>query len=285
MLGEAQWPIGYGVGLRIKRSSVRIRPWPLRWVLGQGSLLPLSQGEAFTLASISYLAILVKYILAKKKKKKNATSSALSFFVRSEGLKRKYEVDSKQEIEKGSKEWIEPLNFVSRYQFLPTGVGISGVPSSVANGVMCALSCLSGSGSHCVFFGILSFFFTARPHWFEEKKKTNEKHRKNTLRPVLYWKLLVKESSSFSHQMAIFRHLEIAIRRETFGSTQGTKLLHLSARSTCRFTTLGGQHLSFSPRNWRSSIGLPVLSITIEIASLSCSTSNSGWGWSGGVSG
>ena len=67
---EAQWPIGYGVGFRIKRSSVRIRPWPLRWVLGQGSLLPLSQGEAFTLASISYLAILVKYILAKKKKKK-----------------------------------------------------------------------------------------------------------------------------------------------------------------------------------------------------------------------
>ena len=64
---EAQWPIGYGVGLWIKRSSVRIRPWPLRWVLGQGSLLPLSQGDAFTLASISYLAILVKYILAKKK--------------------------------------------------------------------------------------------------------------------------------------------------------------------------------------------------------------------------
>ena len=28
----------------------------------------MSQGEAFTLASISYLAILVKYILAKKKK-------------------------------------------------------------------------------------------------------------------------------------------------------------------------------------------------------------------------
>ena len=27
---EAHWPIGYGVGLRIKRSSVRIRPWPLR---------------------------------------------------------------------------------------------------------------------------------------------------------------------------------------------------------------------------------------------------------------
>ena len=67
-LGEDMWPIGYGVGLRIKRSSVRIRPCPLRWVLGQGSLLPLSQGEAFTLASISYLAILVKYIwLAKKK--------------------------------------------------------------------------------------------------------------------------------------------------------------------------------------------------------------------------
>ena len=54
---------------RIKWSSVRIRPWPLRWVPGQASLLPLSQGEAFTLASISYLAILVKCILAKKKKK------------------------------------------------------------------------------------------------------------------------------------------------------------------------------------------------------------------------
>ena len=27
---EAQWPIGYGFGLRIKRSSIRIRPWPLR---------------------------------------------------------------------------------------------------------------------------------------------------------------------------------------------------------------------------------------------------------------
>ena len=67
---EAQWPIGYGVGLQIERSSVRIRLWPLHWVLGQGSLLPVSQGEAFTLASISYLAILVKYILAKKKKKK-----------------------------------------------------------------------------------------------------------------------------------------------------------------------------------------------------------------------
>ena len=38
--------------------------------LDKASLLPLSQGEAFTLASISYLAILVKYILAKKKKKK-----------------------------------------------------------------------------------------------------------------------------------------------------------------------------------------------------------------------
>ena len=68
---EAQWPIGYGVGLRIKWSSVRIRPWPLRWVLlGQGSLLPLSQGEAFTLAFISYLAILVKW---QKKKKKKST--------------------------------------------------------------------------------------------------------------------------------------------------------------------------------------------------------------------
>ena len=47
------------------------RPWPLRWVLGQGSFLPLSQGEAFTLASISYLAILVKIYTGKKKKKKS----------------------------------------------------------------------------------------------------------------------------------------------------------------------------------------------------------------------
>ena len=51
----------------------------LRWVLGQGSLLPLSQGEAFTLASISYLAILVKYILAKKKKKIPNTAVWLFF--------------------------------------------------------------------------------------------------------------------------------------------------------------------------------------------------------------
>ena len=30
-------------------TSTRLhRPWPLRWVLGQGSLLPLSQGEAFS---------------------------------------------------------------------------------------------------------------------------------------------------------------------------------------------------------------------------------------------
>ena len=67
-LAKITLPCFNGVGLWIKRSSVRIRPWPLRWVLGQSSLLPLSQGEAFTLASISYLAILVKYILAKKKK-------------------------------------------------------------------------------------------------------------------------------------------------------------------------------------------------------------------------
>ena len=80
---KAQWPIGYGVGLRIKRSSVRIRPWPLRWVLGQGSLLPLSQGEAFTLASISYLAILVKYILAKKKKKKKKKKNKKKYRERS----------------------------------------------------------------------------------------------------------------------------------------------------------------------------------------------------------
>ena len=77
---EAQWPIGYGVGLRIKRSSVRIRPWPLCWVLGQGSLLPLSQGEAFTLASISYLAILAKYILAKKIRSSSSSSEAVRVF-------------------------------------------------------------------------------------------------------------------------------------------------------------------------------------------------------------
>ena len=38
---EAQWPIGYGVGLRIKRSSVRIRPWPLCWVLGTRLFTPI----------------------------------------------------------------------------------------------------------------------------------------------------------------------------------------------------------------------------------------------------
>ena len=70
---------GYGVGLRIKRCSVRIRPWPLRWVLGQGSLLPLSQGEAFTLASTSYLAILVKYILAKAEVQTQLKKDGISF--------------------------------------------------------------------------------------------------------------------------------------------------------------------------------------------------------------
>ena len=40
--------------------AAALSPWT-------GSLLPLSQGEAFTVASIGYLAILVKYILAKKK--------------------------------------------------------------------------------------------------------------------------------------------------------------------------------------------------------------------------
>ena len=38
---------------------------------------PISQGEAFTLASISYLAILVKYILAKKKTYNNSNASSL----------------------------------------------------------------------------------------------------------------------------------------------------------------------------------------------------------------
>ena len=45
--------------------------------LGQGSLLPLSQGEAFTLASINYLAILVKYMLAKKTQRRKSTWIAL----------------------------------------------------------------------------------------------------------------------------------------------------------------------------------------------------------------
>ena len=48
-----------------------------RIILGQGSLLPLFQGEAYTLASISYPAILVKYILAKKKKVKTERRSVL----------------------------------------------------------------------------------------------------------------------------------------------------------------------------------------------------------------
>ena len=73
---EAQWPIGYGVGLlRIKLSSARIRPWPLRWVLGQDSLLSLSQ-EAFTLASISYLAILVNIYWQKIYRSQSTNQSA-----------------------------------------------------------------------------------------------------------------------------------------------------------------------------------------------------------------
>ena len=39
------------------------------------------KGEAFTLASISYLAILVKYILAKKKKKKKKFTNEPFIFV------------------------------------------------------------------------------------------------------------------------------------------------------------------------------------------------------------
>ena len=66
--------VSISLGLRIKRSSVRIRQWALRWVLGQGSLLPLSQGEAFTLASISYLAILVNIYTGKKKNLLNVTT-------------------------------------------------------------------------------------------------------------------------------------------------------------------------------------------------------------------
>ena len=58
----------------LQRSAlVRIRPWPLRWVLGQGSLLPLSQGEAFTIASISYLGHPCKIYTGQKKKKKKKT--------------------------------------------------------------------------------------------------------------------------------------------------------------------------------------------------------------------
>ena len=71
---EAQWPIR----LRRRTSDQTVLGSNLAvalrlGVLGQGSLLPLSQGEAFTLASVSYLAILVKYILAKKKKKKKVS--------------------------------------------------------------------------------------------------------------------------------------------------------------------------------------------------------------------
>ena len=54
--------------------AAALSPWD------KASLLPLSQGEAFTLASISYLAILVKYILAKKKKRSHVTPSHQRFF-------------------------------------------------------------------------------------------------------------------------------------------------------------------------------------------------------------
>ena len=49
-----------------------------RCVESLDSLLPLSQGEAFTLASISYLAILVKYILAKERKERVHTNKIQS---------------------------------------------------------------------------------------------------------------------------------------------------------------------------------------------------------------
>ena len=57
---------------------------------------------------------------------------------------------------------------------------MSGVLSTVAMGVMCALSCSSGSESHfssIVFFSALCVFFLP-PARIDLKKKTNEKHRK-----------------------------------------------------------------------------------------------------------
>ena len=47
--------------------------------LDKALLLPLSQGEAFTLASTSYLAILVKYKLEKKKNKKKKVAQSFAF--------------------------------------------------------------------------------------------------------------------------------------------------------------------------------------------------------------
>ena len=60
----AQWPIDYGAS-DFGSNGPRFESGRGRCVesLDKALYLPLSQGEAFTLASISYLAILVKYIL------------------------------------------------------------------------------------------------------------------------------------------------------------------------------------------------------------------------------
>ena len=70
------------ISLLVVGQSAASISWKPSRDMGEGSLLPLSQGEAFTLASISYLAILVKYILAKKKSGEIETRSIplLPFF-------------------------------------------------------------------------------------------------------------------------------------------------------------------------------------------------------------
>ena len=55
-----------------------------------------------------------------------------------------------------------------------------GVPIRSTVAVMCARSCLSGSGWHCVFSAVRVFLPPVR---IDLKKKTNEKHRKTTHRP------------------------------------------------------------------------------------------------------
>ena len=75
-VSESVWANGGAVANRLRRRTsdqtvlgsnpavaAALSPWTRLF-----TPIIVSQGEAFTLASISYLAILVKYILAKKKK-------------------------------------------------------------------------------------------------------------------------------------------------------------------------------------------------------------------------
>ena len=77
-----------------------------------------------------------------------------------------------------------------------------GVPSRSTVAVICARSCLSGSGIALCLFRHFLFVFITRPHRFAEKK-TNENHRKNTLRP----KSLDRAVSNFFFELSLSEKL------------------------------------------------------------------------------